>query len=57
MSKAFIYDLTPLELTEALNALEQPGFRTKQLLQGGSTTSSTRILTRLMLSRNLYVRP
>ncbi len=56
MSKAFIYDLTPLELTEALNALEQPGFRTKQLLQG-STTSSTRILTRLMLSRNLYVRP
>ena len=34
MSKAFIYDLTPSALTEALNALEQPGFRTKQLLQG-----------------------
>ena len=34
MSKAFIYDLTPEELTATLNALDQPNFRTKQMLQG-----------------------
>lgn len=34
MSKAFIYDLTPECLTETLNALGQPAFRAKQMLQG-----------------------
>ena len=34
MSKAFIYDLTPERLTETLNALGQPAFRAKQMLQG-----------------------
>ncbi|NLA80564.1 MAG: hypothetical protein GX853_07465 [Chloroflexi bacterium] len=34
MTKAFIYDLTPDKLAETLNALEQPAFRTKQLIQG-----------------------
>lgn len=34
MTKAFIYDLTPDQLAATLNALEQPAFRTKQLIQG-----------------------